>query len=145
MSGGNFDSTSFDGSVGGFDVDASTTPTIDTHDGFDEDSHKHATEDAKREAREFRGARERLRDVIEQAWDGDPGPVAAEVKAAAAPYVERLESGAVRIDYKAIERRKAVMAEVLALQDSLRAEFDARMALHRDDEDVILLTASLWN
>ena len=60
------------------------------------------------------------------------------------PYVERLESGAKRIDYAALERNKAVMDELLAFQSALRNEFNERMAIANDDEDVMILTA-LWN
>ena len=113
------------------------------HDGFDEDSHRLVKEEQARKEKDFRSARSRLREVIKRAWDGpQPEPVAAQVRSLASPYVERLESGAPRIDYAAIERNKTVMAKVLAFQDELRSEFQARMAAYEDDEDVALLT--LW-
>lgn len=102
----------------------------DTHDGFDEDR--------KKKDSEFRGKRERLREVLTQAWDGT-GEVATEVKALAAPFVDILESGALRIDYAAMEKRNAeVMAEILAFQDSLRAEYQAREDDEKDVEFLIL-------
>ena len=110
----------------------------DTHDGFDEDSHAKAKDAERRHAKEFRSARERLRGIIERAWDG-PGPVAAEVQSAASPFVEILESGTPRIDYAALERNKAVMAEILAFQDAMRAEYQARED-EDDEDDVMLLT-----
>jgi hypothetical protein len=115
----------------------------DTHDGFDEDSYRHAKKVQARKDKDFRSARERLRTVLERAWgEPEPGPVAAEVKALAAPYVDILESGALRIDHVALESRNAtVMAELLAFQDALRAEFAERMTrFEEDEEDVMLLT-----
>ncbi len=119
--------------------------TGDTHDGVDdEDVRKRVKERVREEEKAFRSKRDRLRNIIEKAFEPEPGPVAEEIKATAAPYVERLESGTPRIDYAALERNKAVMEELLALQDSLRSEFQKRMAIANDDEDVMLLTA-LWN
>lgn len=119
----------------------STCSIADTHDGFDEDSHRKAKEAQARHDKDFRSLRQRLRDVIEQAW-GEPGPVAAEVKEAAAPYVEQLESGALRINYAALERRNTeVMAQVLDFERALRAEYEARI-VEADEEEEILL---IWN
>lgn len=140
---GNFFGQAFFG--GGFF--AGITPAVttdDTHDGFDEDIHKHVKEKERAEAKRFKSKREQLREVIAKAYDPEHGKVAAEVQAIAAPYVERLESGAPRIDYQALELNKAVMAEILAFQDALRAEFNARMDRENDDEDVMLLT-TLWS
>ena len=137
MSGGNFDGVSFDGSVGGFDVDA--VSTIDTHDGFDEDVYRRAKESLSKQDKAFKSARERLREVIERAWDGpqeEPAPLAAEVRAIAAPHVERLESGALRIDYESLAKHRR---ELLAFENALRAEFERRMAIEADDEDVMIL------
>jgi len=117
----------------------------DTHDGFDdEEVRKHVKERVREEEKAFRSKRDRLRNLIERAFEPEPGPVAEEIKAAAAPYVERMESGAQRIDYQALERNKAVMDGLLAYQGALRSEFKARMELANDDEDVMILTA-LWN
>ena len=113
----------------------------DTHDGVDSDDIRRRV---RNEEREFRSKRDRLRNVIERAYEPEPGPVAEEIKAAAAPYVERLESGAQRIDYAALERNQAVMDELLAFQDALRVEFRNRMALANDDDDVMIL-ASQWS
>ena len=139
---GSFDHLSFDGRIGGFDTDF----VPDTHDGFDDtEVRKRVREQVREEEKAFRSKRDRLRAIIERAFEPEPGPVAVEVKAAAAPYVDRLESGALRIDYAALEKRNAVvMAEILAFQDALRNEFQARMALENDDEDVMLV-AALWN
>ena len=138
---GSFDHLSFDGSIGGFDVDF----VPDTHDGFDDtEFRKRVREQVREDEKAFRSKRDRLRSIIERAFEPEPGPVAQEVKAAAAPYVERLESGAPRIDYAAIERNKAVMADLLAFHDALRSEYRARIELENDDEDVMILTA-LWN
>lgn len=101
----------------------------DTHDGFDE---------VKKRASAFKSKRERLREVLTQAWDG-PGAVAAEVQALASPFVEILESGSPRIDFEAIERHKTVMAELLAFQDSLRAEYQQRLDDEEDDDVTMLL------
>ena len=109
----------------------------DTHDGFDEDVRKRARDDEKA----FKGASERLRETIARAYDPEHGKVAEEIQALAAPYVERLESGAPRIDYAALERNKAGMREILSFQDAMRAEYEARMA-SEDDDDVLLLTWS---
>jgi hypothetical protein len=110
----------------------------DTHDGFDEDIRKRV----KDEAKAFKSARERLREVITQAWDGpQEAPVAAEMRALAAPHVERMESGALRIDYEALQRHRT---ELLAFEDQLRAEFAARMAAYEaDEEEAVLLL--IWS
>ena len=110
--------------------------TTDTHDGVDD-------EDIRRRVREkddsFKSARDRLREALRMAWDG-PGEAATEVRAIASPFVEILESGAMRVDYAAMEaKNEAVMREVLAFTDSLRAEYERRL-LDDDDEDVMLLT-----
>lgn len=117
----------------------------DTHDGVDDtEVRKHVREKVREDEKAFRSKRERLREVLKQAWDG-PGAVAAEVQDVARPYVDILESGALRIDYAGLEaKRAAVMGEILAFEDSLRAEFDARMAAHEDDEESVMLLA-LWN
>lgn len=116
----------------------------DTHDGFDEDTHKRVKESQSQRDKAFKSARERLREVIERAWDGPApeGSVAAEVKTVASPYVERLESGSLRIDYRSLQRQDD-MATLLAFQDSLRSEYQARMALEQDDEEVMIL--ALWS
>ena len=118
----------------------------DTHDGFDDtEVRKRVREQVREDEKAFRSKRDRLRSIIVRAFEPEAaGPVAEEVKAAAAPYVERLESGAPRIDYAAIERNAAVMDALLAYQGALRTEFRARMDLENDDEDVMIL-ASQWN
>jgi hypothetical protein len=113
----------------------------DTHDGFDDES---VRKKLREEEEGFKSRRDRLREVIARAYDPEHGKVAAEVQAIAAPYVERLESGAPRIDFQALERNKAVMDSVLAFQEALRSEYRARIERDNDDEDVMLLTA-LWN
>lgn len=105
----------------------------DTHDGVDSDDVKRRV---RKEEKAFKSARERLREVIEQAWDGPQTEVVAEIKAIAEPHVQRLESGALRIDYQALARHRK---ELLAFQDSLRAEYQKRLALEQDDEDVMIL------
>ena len=131
---GSFDHLSFDGRIGGFDTDF----VPDTHDGFDEDSHRRAKDAERKHAKDFRSARERLRETIARAYDPEHGKVAEEVQALAAPYVERLESGAPRIDFAALERHKAVMAQILEYQDALRAEYQKRLD-DEDEADVMLL------
>ena len=112
----------------------------DTHDGFDEKKQRKVKDRVKADESAFKSRREQLREAIERAWDGpQPEPVAAQVQAIAAPYVERLESGALRIDY---EGAKRVQGEILALQSALRAEYEARAAIERDDEDVMILAAA---
>lgn len=116
----------------------------DTHDGFDEDVQKRVKKQVREDEKAFRSKRDKLRNLIERAFEPEPGPIAEEVKSVAAPYVERLESGSPRIDYEALERNKAVMDSLLAYQDALRLEFRNRMAIENDDEDVMIL-ASQWN
>ena len=136
MADGNFDSVSFDGSVGGFDVDE--VATTDTHDGFDEHAHRRAKEALAKQERAFKSAKERLREVIERAWDGPQAetPQAAEVRAIAAPHVERLESGALRIDEAALHKHRK---ELLAFHAALRSEYQRRVSIDDDDEDVMIL------
>ena len=137
---GIFNSAIFNNAI--FNTGVEDTP--DTHDGFDEDSHRLAREAQSRHDKEFLGKRQRLREIIERAFgEPEPGPVAAEVKALAAPFVERLESGALRVDYRMLQKKWA-LAELLAFQDDLRDEFNARMeAYERDEEDVMILTLAL--
>ena len=110
------------------------------HGGDDKRIRKELRDEAKR----FKSKREQLREIIARAYDSEHGKVAAEVQAVAAPYVERLESGKPQVDYAAIERNKAVMAEILSFQDALRREYQARMDIENDDEDVMIV-AALWN
>ena len=137
MADGNFDSVSFDGSVGGFDVDAAVS-TTNTHDGVDEHSYRRAKEAIAKQEKAFKSAKERLREVIERAWDGPQAdtPQAAEVRAIAAPHVERLESGALRIDEAALHKHRK---ELLAFHAALRQDFERRIAIDEDDEDVMIL------
>ena len=118
----------------------------DTHDGFDEETRRKVKQKVRAEEKAFKSRRELLRETIERAWDGpqpEPAlePVAAQVREIAAPYVERLESGGLRIDYEGARR---VQKEILALQAALRREFAERMERENDDEDVMIV-AALWN
>lgn len=120
------------------------TSSADTHDGFDDtEVRKHVKERVREEEKAFRSKRERLREVLEQAFAPEvgPEPVAAQVREVAAPYVERLESGAPRVDYARLEKNAAVMRQLLKFQNTLRTEYNARMAIEQDDEEVILLMA----
>ncbi len=119
-------------------ADAACNIGPDTHDGVDEDSHRRVKESQAKKDKAFKSARERLRELLERAWDGpqEEAPIAAEVRAIAAPHVERLESGALRIDYDALDRHRK---ELLAFQDGLRQEYQRRVALEQDDEDVMIL------
>ena len=136
MADGNFDSVSFDGSVGGFDVDA--VSTTNTHDGVDEHSYRRAKDALSKQEKAFKSAKERLREVIARAWDGPQAetPQAAEVRAIAAPHVERLESGALRIDEAALHKHRK---ELLAFHAALRSEYQRRVSIDDDDEDVMIL------
>ena len=110
----------------------------DTHDGFDEHSHRRAKDALAKQEKAFKSAKERLREVIERAWDGPQAetPAAAEVRDIAAPHVERLESGALRIDMDALHKHRK---ELLAFHDALRSEYQRRVSIEEDDEDVMLL------
>ena len=120
-------------------VCGSDNDALDTHDGFDTDSYRLAKEAQQRHDKEFSEARKRLREVLRAAWDG-PGKVAEEVREIASPYVDILESGALRIDYAALEsRRSEVMAELLAFQDRLGEEFQALMRESDEDDSIALL------
>ena len=100
------------------------TPTIDTHDGFDE---------RKRRAEDFRQQRETLRRQLREAFDG---PQQAAVQEIIAPYaepnvpIERLsiDWDAFSADVAAIERFRAEYAKMLR-----------RAAIMRDDEEVLML------
>lgn len=122
-----------------FQIDAVAVVTRDTHDGFDEESHKRIKEELGERAKAFKSARERLREALEFAWDGPQTEAAAEVKAIAAPHVERMESGALRIDYAALAKHRR---ELLAFHAALRSEYDARIAAEQDEEEVMIL---LWS
>ena len=129
---GIFNSAIFNNAIFNTGTVAPVVVVDDTHDGFDKER--------KRKEREFRNARERLRDVLDFAWEQiEPSPVALEVKALAAPHVERLESGALRVDYAALERQQAAL---LAFHAQLRSEYEARLA-DEDEEEVEILT--LWS
>ena len=120
-------------------ADAACSISPDTHDGVDEaEVRKRVRSDEKA----FKSARERLREALTLAWDGPPGEIAAEVRALASPFVDVLESGALRVDYEAMEARSAaVMRDVLEMEAALRAEYRAARE-EEDDEDVVLLTWS---
>jgi len=96
-----------------------TAVLIDTHDGFDS---------RKREHEEKREKRAELRSLLEVAFAPQAAP--SEVSALAAPYVQRLESGRIEIDWARIEK-SVIHGELAALA--------RRMA---DDEEEILL---LWS
>lgn len=111
----------------------------DTHDGRD-DSELHRRHDRLQEEREreFRSGRENLRAAIEAAFDPEqPAPAAAELREAAAPVVERLESGALRIDWAALDRDLEI--RLFLLQDAFEAE---QRALDEDDDETVAL---LWS
>ena len=76
---------------------------------------------------------------MEQAWYGPQTEVAAEVKEISAPHVQRLESGSVRLDYESLAKHRK---ELLAFHSQLRSEYEARIALDEDEEEVMLLS---WN
>lgn len=120
-------------------ADAACNISPDTHDGFDEEVHKKIKKELDLKDKSFKSQRDRLRTVLERAWDG-PGPVSIEVQALSSPFVERLESGDLRIDYASLEKRKKeVMNKILEFQDELRSEFAKRMAFEQDEEDIELL------
>lgn len=125
---GNSFGAAFGASFGGADV----VVARDTHDGFDEDSYRLVKEEEAAKEKAFKSARERLREVLEQAWDGPQTKATTEIKALAAPHVERLESGTLRIDYAALERLEA---DLLAFHAALRAQ--------RDEEEMTVL--ALWS
>ena len=125
-----------------FQIDAAAATQL--RGGWDEKADKRIKRELREDAKRFKSKREQLREIIAKAYDPDHGKVAAEVQAVAAPYVERLESGKSQVDYAAIERNKAVMAEILSFQDALRREYQARMDIENDDEDVMIV-AALWN
>ena len=115
-----------------FQIDAAVVTTTDTHDGFDDDEvRKRVREELDERDRKFKDARNRVRDMLEQVWDGPQTEIVAEVKSIAEPHVERLESGVLRIDYEALGKR---ITEILRLEEALRAE--------QDEEDVMIL---LWS
>ena len=127
-----------------FQIDAAPVVASTLRGGWDEKADKRIKRELREDAKRFKSKREQLREIIAKAYDPDHGKVAAEVQAVAAPYVERLESGKSQVDYAAIERNKAVMAEILSFQDALRREYQARMDIENDDEDVMIV-AALWN
>ena len=112
-------------------ADAACNVSVDTHDGFDSN---------KKREEERRESQARLRAMLVDAVDPQAAvPAPAEAVALAAPHLERLESGRIRIDWDAIARDVAAQARLEALaaeHERRRLEFEA------DEEDVTLL---LWN
>ena len=122
-----------------FQIDASPATTPDTHDGFDEHSHRRVKESQAAKDRAFKSTRERLREVLERAWDGPQTEAAAEVKQIASPFVEILESGKLRIDYAALAAQED---QLLSFHAELRREYEKRIE-DEDEENVEFL--ALWS
>ena len=130
---GSFSTSSL--SVNAFDFDV----IVDTHDGSD--SRRKRVEDVPGfdEKHHEREDKARLRDMLARAVDPEAFRVPEEALAAAEPVFERLESGAVRIDWKRIERENVLRAQLYAYA----AEYErARLEFEQDEEDVSLL---LWH
>lgn len=124
---GNFFNGQFFG--GGF-FGANVQPTtIDTHDGFDS---------GKKRDEEFSEKRQRLRNLLVLAID-PTAALPAEVIDMAAPVVERLESGAVRIDWERIEREATLAAKL----DAYALELEKRRIEDEEDEEEV--TILLWS
>ena len=102
---------------------------VDTHDGFDSRKHDH---EKRRESKE------QLREMLHRAVDPEAflAPPAEAVELAA-PFVRRLESGTVRIDWQGIEREAKVRARLYAYAAEYERE---RIELEEDEEDINILT-----
>lgn len=105
-----------------FKTPTPTVRTIDTHDGFD-----------NRRDDEERLKKEALRQMIGLAVDPEGYAPPAEVMELAEPFVERLESGRVEIDWKRLEREIVIREQLYALADQFRRDME------EDEEDVLTL------
>lgn len=102
-------------------ADAVCNIHADTHDGFDSAFKKRREEEGD--------SKQRLHDFLQAAFS--EGVV--EVTQVAEPYVERLESGRIEIDWPAIEGEVRVKLEALEVLEASRRE------LEQDEEDVMIL------
>lgn len=119
---------------GAFGTPPTPPSTVDTHDGFDEDIHRHAHEELEAQNKALRDRRRRLREALAYAIDPESfnaEPI-EELLEAAAPVTERLESGTLRVDWDKLERDITLQAKLLALADEVRK-------FEEDEEDVMIL------
>lgn len=126
---GNFDAASFDGSVGGFDTDASVV-VFDTHDGFDERR--------KKRIDEYRQYHDKLRQDVRLALEG---PKAEEVRKELEPYSAPVESRPFweSVDIERIAGRIASFVYLRMEMARIEQERRYQAMLDDDDDDVLLL------
>lgn len=125
-------------------ADAACNISGDTHDGAE--SHRKRVEDVPGfdEPTSEAKRKDALRLMLTAAIAPEllPSPPAAALELAE-PYVERLESGAPRIDWQRLERETTIRAQLYAYAAEYAAAIEAaRRAFEEDEEDVALL---LWH
>ena len=128
--GASYFGASYWGPASGAVAAAAIDPFVD-----DEQRRKHDKE-RKRRDEEFKGQRERMREMITYAFDKTYGllpPELAEVREVARPFVEA-KVNRVEIDWKGL--RESVTAEFKL--KALYAEYAAELA-ERDDEETIMV------
>ncbi len=151
---GSFDDSSFASGSGNFDTDfvpvatglITGYPTPVANWDLPEETKKRDAERAKRWDSE-KAKTEAVRKIVRKAFGFEPqapalpAAVAAEVRSAAEPFVEERKN-TVRIDWTALNAARSALAtlEQLAFEARERA---MREAAEADDEEVILLAASL--
>ena len=117
--------------VGLFAYQGSVDSTIDTHDGFDSN---------RKRDEEARAQRTQLHAMLAAAIDSSPAvALPDEAAALAAPFVERLESGAPRIDWQRLERESVIRAQLQAYAQA----YERQMREFEEDEDDVALL--LWH
>lgn len=120
-------------------ADAACSIAPDTHDGGDEVKRVHDVPGFD-EPFDVAARKDALRDMLARAVDPQAYmPPPAEVTVLAEPFVERLESGALRIDWKRLEREAVVRAKLY----DYALEYERRVReFEEDEEDIALL---LWH
>ena len=128
MSGGNFSGLSFDGRIGGFDVDS----TADKHDGYKRQRIEVGSDELEERVKEYKARHERLREDILFAMDGPQAEEVREVLAEAEPAMESAEDYASNLS--------ALLAEQSLLREIARfAIAEHQRRLDEDEDDVIAL------
>jgi hypothetical protein len=111
---------------------------MDTHDGGSKRVEEVPGFDDERHVSEL-ADKMRLHDMLSRAIDPEAYRVPAEALAAAEPVFERLESGAMRIDWDRIERENVLRTQLYAYAQEYER---ARLESEEDEEDLTLL---LWH
>lgn len=109
----------------------------DTHDGYREEEVSGFDKERREERRQ---SRENLRSLLETAFDPSTpqAEITTELREAAAPVVERLESGRIEIDWKAVAQSIELEQRLLAFKEAFERE--QKRLFEEDEDEVMILT-----